>query len=180
MHCKRLSTAAMLLMVVIPGLSRIPAQTPASSQSTTAASAPLGPVLAPSPLSADNPLQLTVDHGTISVADIDKEEEWYVRVLGFKTVGGRKTDTFAHRELRIAGVFRIDLSWQKGSARHIGPASDMEQGWRHIVFKTPNLDHALELLQAQNVEVKVDRSAKTNVITEMFIHDPEGNEIELQ
>lgn len=180
MHCKKSCTTALLVMVLILG-GHLQAQAPASAQAPTAARAPLGAVLAPSPASADNPLQLTVDHGTLSVADIDKEVAWYVEVLGFKEVGGGKMgDNFDHRELRIAGVFRIDLSWQKGSARHIGPPSDMEQGWRHIVFKTANLDHALELLQAKNVEVKVDRNKKTNAITEMFIQDPEGNEIELQ
>jgi catechol 2,3-dioxygenase-like lactoylglutathione lyase family enzyme len=179
MYCKKLCTTASLFMFLI--LGHVPGQTPASVQAPAAARAPLGAVLAPSPASADNPLQLTVDHGTLSVADIDKEVAWYVDVLGFKEVGGGKMgDNFDHRELRIPGVFRIDLSWQKGSARHIGPASDMEQGWRHIVFKTPNLDQALELLQAKNVAVKVNRNKKTNAITEMFIQDPEGNEIELQ
>jgi catechol 2,3-dioxygenase-like lactoylglutathione lyase family enzyme len=139
-------------------------------------------VLPPSAPSADNPLRLTVDHVTISVADIDKVAAWYVQVLGFKEVGrGNEPDGLVHRELRISGVFRVDLSSRKGSVRHtVGLPSDMEQGWRHLVFKTPSLETALQLLQAKHIDIRVGRNPKDNTIRQLFILDPEGNEIELQ
>jgi catechol-2,3-dioxygenase len=143
----------------------------------------LDPGRTPAAASIDNPLQLKSDHVTLSVADIDKVEAWYVTVLGFKEFsrGGRLEDGFLHRQLSIPGVYRIDLSWRKGSARHtVGPPSDMEQGWRHIVFTTPDLENTLKLLQARSVEVRVDRNSKDHSISQMFVTDPEGNEIELQ
>jgi catechol 2,3-dioxygenase-like lactoylglutathione lyase family enzyme len=131
--------------------------------------------------SVDNPLELRSDHVTISVADIDKLEAWYVQVLGFREIARGKGVDFEHRQLSIPGVYRIDLSWRKGSARHtVGPPSDLEQGWRHIVFTTPNLENTLQSLGAQKVEVRVDRNTKDNAISQLFITDPEGNEIELQ
>jgi catechol 2,3-dioxygenase-like lactoylglutathione lyase family enzyme len=146
----------------------------------------LNPVLAqgqaPAPASADNPLQLTSDHVTISVADIEKEAAFYTYVLGFKELSriGKTGDDFQHRTLGIAGVYRIDLSQRKGSVRHtVGTPSDLEQGWRHIVFKTPNLENTLKLLTAKNATLKVNRN-KDGVLTEIFVSDPEGNEIELQ
>jgi catechol 2,3-dioxygenase-like lactoylglutathione lyase family enzyme len=168
---KKSGTTVLFVMVtILLGLGRLPAQAPATAQ-------------APPTASADNPLQLKSDHVTLSVADIEKVAAWYVGVLGFKEFsrGGKLEDGFLHRQLNIPGVYRIDLSWRRGSARHtVGPPSDMEQGWRHIVFTTPNLEYTLQLLHAKNVDVRVDRNAKDNSISQMFITDPEGNEIELQ
>jgi catechol 2,3-dioxygenase-like lactoylglutathione lyase family enzyme len=156
--------------MVLTGLAVFPAraQTPVAAQVS-----PAGPV--------DNPLDLRSDHVTISVADIEKVAAWYVQVLGFKETARNKSDGFEHRQLSIPGVYRIDLSWRKGSVRHtVGAPSDLEQGWRHIVFTTPNLENTLQWLRARKVEVRVDRSAKDNTISQMFIMDPDGNEIELQ
>jgi len=173
MVCRRSIAAAQFLTVMaLLGLGYPPVQAsaPAAAQSATTAA-------------GDNPLQLTADHVTISVADIDKEEAWYAQVLGFKEFvsRGNPGDDFRHCELRIPGVYRIDLSYRRGSVRHtVGAPSDMEQGWRHIVFKTANLEDALRYLRVRNVDVKVDRNPKDNAINQLFITDPEGNEIELQ
>ena len=160
MDRKKSATAVFSVIVLTLCLSRLQAQSPAP----------------------DNPLQLKPDHATISVADLNKEEAWDVHVLGFKEFARTKRgDDFEHVELRLGTVYRIDLSWQKGSARHtVGAPSDMEQGWRHIVFTTPNLDKTLQWLQTQKVDMRVDRDAKTNAISQIFVRDPEGNEIELQ
>lgn len=171
MNCRNLNTTTLLVatMMLLAQLQAQAAQQPATVIAT------------PAP-SADNPLQLKADHVTISVADIDKVQAWYVDVLGFKEFGrGNEANGLVHRELRIPGVFRVDLSWRKGSARHtVGKPSDMEQGWRHLVFKTPELDHALQWLHSKQVDVRVIRNPKDNAILMLFMTDPEGNEIELQ
>ncbi len=133
--------------------------------------------------SADNPLGLRSDHVTVSVADIDKEATWYEHVLGFTEFArsGDEKDGFLHRQLRILGVYRIDLSWRRGSVRHtVGAPSDLEQGWRHIVFTAPDLESVLQTLRAKHIEVRVDRDKQDQKITQLFIVDPEGNEIEIQ
>jgi catechol-2,3-dioxygenase len=148
---------------VLLGLCRLAAQTPA-------------------PPSADNPLQLTPDHVSMSVADIDKEAAWYHDVLGFTEYrrGGEGTDA-RNAHLRIPGVYRVDLFWVKGSARHTTPGSgQMEQGYIHIVFKTPiSLDTVNQQLIAKNATV-VAAKDDNGKVTNILVRDPEGNEIEIQ
>jgi catechol-2,3-dioxygenase len=130
----------------------------------------------------DNPLQLTSDHVTLSVADIDKEAAWYHDVLGFKEYkrGGHGTNTL-DCHLNIPGVYRIDLFQQQGSARHTTPGSGFrEQGYTHIVFKTAiNLDTVNQQLIAKNATVVADKD-KNGSVTNILVRDPEGNEIEIQ
>jgi catechol-2,3-dioxygenase len=130
----------------------------------------------------DNPLQLTSDHVTLSVADIDKEAAWYHDVLGFKEYkrGGHGTNTL-DCHLNIPGVYRIDLFQQQGSARHTTPGSGFrEQGYTHILFKTAiNLDTVNQQLIAKNATVVADKD-KNGSVTNILVRDPEGNEIEIQ
>lgn len=134
------------------------------------------------PPSVDNPLELTPDHVTLSVADIDKEAAWYHDVLGFTEYkrGGSGTDTL-DCHLRIPGVYRIDLFQQKGSARHTTPGLGFkEQGYTHIVFKTAmSLDTVNQQLIAKNATVVADKD-KNGTVTNILVRDPEGNEIEIQ
>ncbi len=65
-----------------------------------------------------NPLNLSTNHVTASVADLEREAAWYERVLGFhrsKLLGGRKD--FGLYQMTMPGI-RIDLVWQQGSSRH--------------------------------------------------------------
>lgn len=127
---------------------------------------------------AGNPLQLTPDHATIAVADMDKEVEWYQRVLGF-ALGERikMGDTAQVSHLSIPG-YRIDLSWHKESVRHAVLKRDLEQGWVHVVFKASDIDAVYNRLMAEKAELTgVDRD-KDAKITQVFVNDAEGNEIE--
>lgn len=130
----------------------------------------------------DNPLQLITDHVTLSVANVDAEAVWYHNVLGFKEYkrGGEGTNT-VDCHLRIPGVYRIDLFQQKGSSRHTTPGSGFqEQGYTHIVFKTPlGLDIVNQRLAAKHATVIVDRDPNGKV-SNILVRDPEGNEIEIQ
>ena len=125
-----------------------------------------------------NPLGLTPDHATISVADLAKERDWYVRVLGFKEMNHiERGSDFAISQMTIPG-YRIDLVWQRGSSRSKRASGDFEQGWRHIVFRTPIVDQAYKLLVAQQTDVKAERDS-ASAITRLLVHDPEGNEFEI-
>jgi catechol 2,3-dioxygenase-like lactoylglutathione lyase family enzyme len=153
----------------------------------------LGRLAAQAPAPAENPLRLMPSHITLSVADIDKESAWYHDVLGFveyeRILHG--TD-FVHCSLKIPGVYRVDLNWQKGSARHTAPgfeqaagsagkgSGNMEQGYTHIVFKTPiSLDIVNQQLTAKNANVAAAKD-KNGAVTNILVYDPEGNEIEIQ
>ena len=127
---------------------------------------------------ADNPLQLVPHHVTLSIADIDKETDWYGRALGFK-VARRfpAADGSEVRQLAIDG-YGIDLVYQKGSIRQRQVSGTMNQGWVHIVFATPLIDSVYKRLQELGTDVKAERNPQ-GAISRLGVHDPEGNEIEI-
>jgi catechol 2,3-dioxygenase-like lactoylglutathione lyase family enzyme len=125
-----------------------------------------------------NPLHLSTNHVTASVADLEREAAWYERVLGFHRsafMGGRKD--FGLYQMTMPGN-RIDLVWEMGSARHQQAKGRMEQGWLHVVFNTPDLKAAYEYLIAQGTDVAIERNAEQKIV-HLTLHDPEGNEIGL-
>lgn len=166
----------LLAFVVLPGLGHLAARAQTSL-----------------PASTNNPLQLAPSHFALSVANIDKEAAWYHDVLGFQEYERIPHGTdFVHCSLRIPGVYRVDLNWQKGSERHTTPgfrqpagaagkgSGNMEQGYTHVVFKTPlSLDEVNRQLTAKNANVAAARDSY-GAIDNILVYDPEGNEIEIQ
>jgi catechol 2,3-dioxygenase-like lactoylglutathione lyase family enzyme len=128
-----------------------------------------------------NPLQLSPHHATISVADMEKETAWFERVLGFhredEPIPAPQSATIQLRHMTIPG-YRIDLFWQKGSVRRRQVSGGMEQGWFHVVFKTPAIDADFKRLMDAGTDVTANRNAQS-AITRLVFHDPEGNELEI-
>lgn len=124
-----------------------------------------------------NALKLTPHHATISVADLDKESQWYASVLGFE-----KSNSFDSPDSKgcwmVIPGYRVDLIQQKGSSRKDTQLGLLRQGWLHVVFQTPIMEEALRRLQAAGTDVK---SFKDNDghLQRLILHDPEGNEVEL-
>jgi catechol 2,3-dioxygenase-like lactoylglutathione lyase family enzyme len=123
---------------------------------------------------------LMPDHVTISVEDLDRESEWYVRVLGFKVAPHTDTDPdFLNWHLTIPG-YRVDLIKYKGSVR---PASTnplyLHQGWIHIAFNVPDLAAAFKELQALHTDATAANKDANGLPTRVVMHDPEGNEVEM-
>ena len=119
-------------------------------------------------------------HVTISVENLDREVDWYVRVLGFKAEPRNGNDPdFRNQHVIIPG-YRIDLIQFKGSSRPV-PANPLylRQGWIHIAFSVSDLSAALKELQALNTDVRADNKDAKGVPTRLVVHDPESNEIEL-
>jgi catechol 2,3-dioxygenase-like lactoylglutathione lyase family enzyme len=128
--------------------------------------------------SASNPLRLSLNHVTVSVAHLEEEAAWYERVLGFRRsalLGGRKD--FGLYQMMMPGV-RIDLVWETGSVNHRKVAGRMEQGWLHVVFDTPDLKSAYQYLVAKGTDVQVEKDDQQKIV-HLTLHDPEGNEIGL-
>jgi catechol 2,3-dioxygenase-like lactoylglutathione lyase family enzyme len=123
---------------------------------------------------------LVPDHATLSVASIEREAEWYGRVLGFKPLSKSESNPdFRNWHLVIPG-YRIDLVQFKGSQRPAAPSSPyLWQGWTHVVFHVEDVAAALKTLQALNVEVAVGKDAQGTPI-QLRIRDPEGNEVEIR
>src|ERR1700733_7678858 len=77
---------------------------------------------------------LVPDHITLSVEDIDREADWYVRVLGFtlESKGSPRPEAIRVR-LTLSG-YHIDLIKYQGSKRP-APVNPLylQQGWIHAV-----------------------------------------------
>ena len=123
---------------------------------------------------------LVPDHAPLSVESIEREAEWYQRVLGFKVFSKSDSDPgFRSWHLVIPG-YRIDLIKYKGSKRP--PAVDpiyLQQGWIHVVFHVEDVAAAWKALQALHVDAKVNKDDKGNPI-QLLLEDPEGNQVEIR
>jgi catechol 2,3-dioxygenase-like lactoylglutathione lyase family enzyme len=125
-----------------------------------------------------NPMQLRPDHLTASVANLDKEVAWYERVFGMSaTVSHNRGPDFKVVHLSLGAVYHIDLAWQRGSVRQ-KEANYFRQGWEHVVFTTPAIEAAYKRLIELGTDARPDRNAQ-GLIWRIFVHDPEGNEIEM-
>jgi catechol 2,3-dioxygenase-like lactoylglutathione lyase family enzyme len=163
MKTMNLIMSAALLLVVAGGLG-----VPAFAQSTDEKT-PGG-----------NPLNLVSDHATLSVADVSKEAEWYIRVLGFhQTKHVQPRPDFEQAVVDIDG-YHLDLVRQAGSTRPPTVKPFFQQGYLHIVFRTTTIDAVYARLKSLGVEVAVGgRNAKTQAPRLLTLYDPEGNEIEI-
>ena len=135
-----------------------------SHAQTTAA-----PVAASSPSPALS--SLSYDHVSLSVQDLDREVEWYTRVLGFKETKRMQRPTMVNVNMRNANM-RIDLIKYTGSARTPADPVYMLQGWAHLALTVPDIPAALAALKAQNANVKGGGMS-------LVLRDPEGNEMEI-
>ncbi len=139
----------------------------------------IGMQVAAAQSSDGNPLNLISDHATLSVADVSKEVEWYVRVLGFhQTKHEQRTPEFEQAIVEIDG-YHLDLVRQAGSTRPPNLKPFFQQGYLHIVFRTSTIDAVYSRLKSLGVTVGVGKNAKTQAPHLLTIYDPEGNEIEI-
>jgi catechol 2,3-dioxygenase-like lactoylglutathione lyase family enzyme len=138
---------------------------------------------------ADNPLRLSAPRTvTIVVADLNKEVEWYEKVLGFhESVKIPAIDPNATEQvgrIELAG-FRLHLVVHKGSRRpaplkDYRPGDNALQGMSHFSFESTNLDEISKWLMAHGVEVQEIRVQNSNALRMMRFSDPEGNEIHIE
>lgn len=159
---KRMSgflTAALLVGTAVSGAAR--AQQPAANDAP--------------PISG-----LVPDHATLSVENLDVEQQWYTRVLGFKIL--RKMDSnpdMINEQLAIPG-YRIDLIKYKGSIRPpAGSTVYNNQGWVHVVFHVQSVAKAVAELDALHVK-PFSVNKENGVPIQILLRDPENNEVEVR
>lgn len=125
-----------------------------------------------------NPLRLSPQHATVVVANLGREVAWYEHVLGFRKRRSFLSGPVFKLQQMTIPEYRIDLVWQKGSARPRHRPEYFQQGWVHVDFATPAIEADLRRLHAEHVQVTVIRDGQS-AVRRLVLHDPEGNEIEI-
>jgi catechol 2,3-dioxygenase-like lactoylglutathione lyase family enzyme len=128
-------------------------------------------------------------HISLSVADLDLEEAWYRAALGL-------TRTDERLDLPEAGVrtavlsdgagLRVELTERAGSAPALRPdpyAATATQTFTHLALQVPDLEAAFRRLTLEHAAPSVAEPGPgpgaTSGTRYAYIHDPEGNLIEL-
>lgn len=132
-------------------------------------------------------VEVRFHHVSLSVADLDAQQSWYQRVLGFTEV----IEQFALPEppvrtvvLRSSEGLRIELIARAGSARaevYGDPLDTLRgQGYGHWAVQVADLDGAFAAITENGGQAvwppadAVERGARF-----AYVKDPEGNLIEL-
>jgi catechol 2,3-dioxygenase-like lactoylglutathione lyase family enzyme len=126
-------------------------------------------------------------HISLSVADLDAEAAWYRAALGLTKIDERL-------DLPEAGVrtavlsdgigLRVELTERAGSAPALRPdpyAATATQTFTHLALQVPDLEAAFRRLTVEHAAPSVAEPGPgaTSGTRYAYIHDPEGNLIEL-
>lgn len=117
-----------------------------------------------------------VDHLVLTVADVDRAVEFYERMLGMTPVtfpGDRRGVSFGDQTIKLHAVSELVAP----TATHPVPGS------ANLCFVTSNaISEVQEHLRANDVRIEegpVSRIGSKGVVTSLYLHDPDGNLIEI-
>jgi catechol 2,3-dioxygenase-like lactoylglutathione lyase family enzyme len=123
-------------------------------------------------------------HVGLSVADLDIAADWYGSALGFQVEFLFQLPVLRGAMIVNPAGLRLELLERSGS-RDSGRATDpnaalLTRGWGHIALEVEDLDETyLRLLAAGASGVWDPRPSPQPGVRMAFLHDPEGNLIEL-
>lgn len=133
------------------------------------------------------PLAFRFHHVSLSVADLDRQEAWYRTAFGLSQVDERL-------ELPEAGVrtvvvsdgagLRVEFTERRGSTPVTYPdpyAATAVQTFTHLALQVPDLETAFKRLTTEcgAPAVTPPGPGATEGMRYAYVHDPEGNLIEL-
>ena len=111
-----------------------------------------------------------IDHVAIIVTDLERSKHFYASVLGL-------------REVPRPDSFDFPGAWyQMGeTCLHLlgKPASDSEST-RHFCIRVKNIPAAAQHLESVGWPIRWEAKYKIIGIDRFFLHDPDGNRIEIQ
>lgn len=128
-------------------------------------------------------LQVLTNHSGVSVRDLEAVREWYAAAFGFETAmpfdlpeGGRGA------MLQAPGGARVELFEVEGSTEGLAwadpPAAPLRRGYFHVALEVSDLDVAFAAaLKAGGASVWEPFEFDGHRMA--FVHDPEGNLVEL-
>lgn len=126
-------------------------------------------------------MQLQPHHIGIVVRDLERSTDFY-RALGFELAKDLPAEdgSRAIRFIRLGG-FELELFWySEPAAPPVPPAGRGQLGFRHLAFRTTDIDATLDALKAAGVapgELEIRRVPIGYSL--MMLRDPDGLEIEI-
>lgn len=124
-------------------------------------------------------MKLSFHHIAIIVSDYDKSKRFYTETLGFEVI----LETY--RAAR--GSWKLDLQIQGGGQLEVfsfpdppdRPSRPEACGLRHLAFRVPDMDAAVQELTAKSVFVEPVRIDQNTGARFTFFADPDGLPIEI-
>jgi catechol 2,3-dioxygenase-like lactoylglutathione lyase family enzyme len=147
--------------------------------------ATLGTVMAAAPaLAADPPLSPFMV--AISVADLQKETDWYVKMLDAKIVKDADFgNAGTHFRWLMIGSQRLELVYSPAAkdsvpARGKPPGHAGLHGFTHVTLATPDIAATKAALVAKGATLALDVTDVTPLgVRVLYLADPEGNAVEI-
>ena len=130
-------------------------------------------------------VRAVVDHAGVSVANLERSEQFYRDVLGFDVV----EDRFAFEQHELKGVVltnpqgaRVELFERQGS-EPTGPHHQIEstrkQGWFQFALAVPDIAQTFAAVVAAGAEPSLAPTAAPDGVSLVaFVRDPDGNLVE--
>jgi lactoylglutathione lyase len=127
-----------------------------------------------------------LDHVGVNVRDLATATAWYCAALGLSTEIELKVDAFDLRIVMLSSPhgYRVELLHRPGSAAGLrapdAPTAVLTEGYGHLALSVTDLDATFDrLLTLGAAPVMTPRPSPEPGVRMAFVHDPEGNLIEL-
>jgi catechol 2,3-dioxygenase-like lactoylglutathione lyase family enzyme len=130
-------------------------------------------------------MTLSAHHVGLTVTDVDRSQAWYREALGFELQLSFELPGGARGAmLRSAGGAGVELfqvpNPEAGMSSADPPTAMRTTGFGHVAFETDDLDAAyVRAIEAGAGEVWAPRQSPEPDRRMAFVHDPDGNLIEL-
>lgn len=130
-------------------------------------------------------MTISAHHVGLTVADIDRSQAWYGKALGFELqLGFELPGGVRGAMLRTAAGARVELFEVPGAAGGLSwadpPTALKQRGFGHVALEAADLDAAYKrTIDAGASSVWEPRPSPEPGRRMAFVHDPDGNLIEL-
>jgi glyoxylase I family protein len=119
-----------------------------------------------------------IDHVSINGNDIQKSQDFYSRILGFKQLESVDCGDYIIFYFELPGGSRLELFDYKGKAEN-KPREDSDVGLRHLAFQVEDVAAHEKELRAEGVVITLPTFDLPNLGSRVLLFlDPNGVTIE--